>query len=53
MCCEVCHDKKGANGASHGLAKSAVRDIMDRIWRGKILLFILNVVSLEQLALSI
>jgi hypothetical protein len=28
----VCHTKRGANGAAHGLAKEAIHGVGDRIW---------------------
>ena len=29
---QVAHVRRGANGAAHGLAKLAIRNVLDRVW---------------------
>ena len=49
----VCHTKRGANGAAHGLAKEAIRCAGDRIWMEDTSPCISHIVSLELSALSL
>jgi ribonuclease HI len=50
---QICHTNREANCAAHGLAKVAVKQIMDRVWIEDIPMCIRDIVILELLALAI
>ena len=50
---EIGHVKRKANGAAHGLAKAAISELGERIWIEEIPSVIYDVVTLEQIALSV
>ena len=47
----VCHTKREANGAAHGLAKEATRDFINKIWLEDTPSCISHIVNLELSAL--
>lgn len=49
----ISHVRREANGAAHGLAKEAIRTVMDKIWMEETPVYIFNIVSLEHTALSL
>lgn len=51
--CSVEHVKRGANAAAHGLAKTVVNDIIDKIWMEEIPSCIFDVVLSKLFALSV
>jgi ribonuclease HI len=50
---EAGHARRTVNGAAHGLAKAAIKDPGDRIWIKEIPSIIYDIVTIEQIALSI
>jgi ribonuclease HI len=51
-CWDIGHIKRTANGAAHGLAKAAVKNLGERIWLEEIPSTIYDIVTIEQFALS-
>jgi ribonuclease HI len=49
---DIGHIKRTANGAAHGLAKAAVKDLGERTWLEEIPSTIYDIVTIEQFALS-
>ena len=49
---DIRHIKRTANGAAHGLAKDAIKDLGDRMWLEVIPSPIYDIVTLEQFALA-
>jgi hypothetical protein len=50
---DIGHVKRTVNGAAHALAKSAVRELGERIWIEEIPNTIYDIVAIEQFALSL
>lgn len=46
---KVCHVKRDANGAAHGLAKQGVKTPMNKVWIEEIPQAIFDIVTLERL----
>lgn len=50
---EVIYAKREAKGAAHGLAKMVTREQIDKLWMEEIPSIVLDIVTLEQFALSV